>query len=187
MADKGVHKGLLRLYKEFNRDKFGNTLPLPAILQFSGRMSNIGGNCRWNHGHPIIRISKLHSKSQGIKFVKDALLHEMVHVWQFHAMGWSSDDSWEFRQKCSEVGAPLSFRAMDTDQTTYNYTYQCPSCKRLVGHHRLLKRDYSCRHCSGGRYNEAYKLVLVSSSKRPDLVAAVSDSGSEKNFNKGSR
>lgn len=102
---------LARLFRAFNAQHFGGSLPdVPLCL--SGRMrSRLGQLCiEPATGAPYeITISRRHIDRHGWDEAAHTLLHEMVHLWQ-HAEGMPVDHGPRFRAKADAVGVTPSAR-----------------------------------------------------------------------------
>jgi predicted SprT family Zn-dependent metalloprotease len=88
--------------------------------------------------------------------VQDTILHEIAHAL---TPGCKHNHVW--RAKAIEIGCNGNrlFNSTNHEKPTARYEATCPGCKKKYGAHRMKRRSSSCGKCSGGRYNEKYKLV----------------------------
>ena len=70
---------LWMIYSHFNKEYFGNKLPLPMLLIFGGTKVDVDGNMQFMESGTVrIRINKDYKKHPDMAAI--ALLHEMIHV-----------------------------------------------------------------------------------------------------------
>ena len=156
---------LTRWFSEFNDNHFAGELELPSKLTVSARLRKAGGYFRYYRKNGsdayAITISKKHWDVFGEEHARSALLHEMVHCWEFLKFGQTTHGK-RFQAKAREMGAPLNCGLLPVE--LFKYVYQCPGCGKKVGRSRKVKVPGSCRQCGGNVYNPKYRLALVASS-----------------------
>jgi predicted SprT family Zn-dependent metalloprotease len=145
-------KDLARMYADFNQRYFGGALG-PAQVMWSQRM-RIAGNCR-----PETREIRL--SIQYHTFYPDelesTLLHEMLHLL------YPTHDA-SFRHAAEKLGVSLHCREYPGIQSPSRHVYVCPGCNSVF--YRRKRANLACASCSGGTYDERFKLLLKSSPSR---------------------
>jgi hypothetical protein len=114
------------------------------------------GCCKY--GSRRITLSLYLTELNKVEEVKDTILHEIAHALcprQGHNSVW--------RRKAIEIGCSGN-RCYSTDKVETvkgNYSATCCGCNKVHSRFRKPKYSSSCGNCSGGRYNEKYKLEWV--------------------------
>ncbi len=79
---------LVDIFDDLNRRFFNNELPLPHALAYDYRNNRAGGSILSNKNGNICRYIVVRGKQKGNdKFVRQTMLHEMVHLllaWRFY-------------------------------------------------------------------------------------------------------
>ena len=90
--------------------------------------------------------------------VINTILHEIAHAL---TPGHHHDDVW--RRKAIEIGytGERCYSSKNTVVVEGKYVAHCSSCNHKHYRFRNPKYSVSCGNCSGGTYNENYKLVFV--------------------------
>jgi len=144
---------LRRLYDKLNQQYFGGKLP-PAQIEWSTRM-RIAGSCRPDK--PEIRLSVSYHTYYPEE-IESTLLHEMLHIL------FPKHDR-NFRRAAENLGVSIHCREYPGIHSRSKYVYMCPHC-RTVYYRQRRARNISCGACSGGKYDERYKLVLKKSTAK---------------------
>ena len=112
----------------------------------------------------IITLSKYLTQLNDESKVKDTILHEIAHAL---TPGHGHDRVW--RAKAIQIGCNgqrcYSSRTVATPES--KYIAHCSGCNHVHKKHRKPTRTSSCGTCSGGRYNETYKLNWQLNPKYP--------------------
>ncbi len=138
---------------------------LSARVEWSNRLTAASGKC--NITRRIIRISVRHYQKRP-RLLEATMAHEMLHLI-------IPDHGKDFRLLGTWIAGQLGvtyeeFRYAErwADLTRFKYLYACPACgAELVSKKR---RAVSCGRCSGGRFNERFRMVLAESRARPGPV-----------------
>ncbi len=112
------------------------------------------GQCR--HRSKQIGVSKHLSLLNDEASVRDVILHEIAHA--LVGIGHGHDTIW--KAKAREIGCDGQ-RCYDSKTTTLvegKYIAVCCGCGRKHSKHRKTNKNHSCGYCSGGSYNESFKL-----------------------------
>lgn len=121
-------------------------------FQFDNAKRRFG---RCSYRSKTISLSWNLTQLNTIKEVKDTILHEIAHALcpkQGHNHVW--------RRKAIEIGCNGE-RCYNSDKVVTvqgNYVAICVGCGKQHNKFRKPTRQSSCGRCSGGRYNEAFKL-----------------------------
>jgi predicted SprT family Zn-dependent metalloprotease len=138
---------LHRMYDIYNREYFGGKLP-KVTIRYSKRMLIAGG---YFPQKKEIRISeKYHTYFPDE--VYDTLKHEMIHIVHFH------HDA-AFKKMARRIGASLRANDHPALRRPPRYIYICPHCFTEYPRHKRI-RMASCGHCSKGKFDARFKLVL---------------------------
>ncbi len=138
---------------------------LDARVEWSNRLTAASGKC--NITKRIIRISVRHYQKRP-QLLQATMAHEMLHLI-------IPDHGKDFRLLGTWIAGQLGvtyeeFRYAErwADMTRYRYLYACPACgAELVSKKR---RAVSCGRCSGGRFDERFRMALAESRARPGPV-----------------
>lgn len=110
-----------------------------------------------NHTHKIISLSRELTILNSEARVKNTLLHEIAHA--LVGSGHGHDHVW--RAKAIEIGCDgeRCYSSEHVNAAESKYKAVCQGCGREYRRHRKPKMNSSCGRCSGGRYNEKFKLT----------------------------
>jgi predicted SprT family Zn-dependent metalloprotease len=93
--------------------------------------------------------------------VKNTILHEIAHA----LVGRRHGHDYVWRRKAIEIGCD-GRRCYSSDKVVKpqsKYIAECSGCGKVHNRHKMTRSlkygSSSCGPCSGGRYNEQYKLV----------------------------
>lgn len=113
------------------------------------------GQC--NYTRRCISLSYHWVELQNESQVKNTILHEIAHAL---TPGHKHDHVW--RRKAIEIGCDGNrlFDSKGMEKPKALYEAVCNGCKSTFSAHRMRRKSSSCAKCSGGRYNENYKLVF---------------------------
>ncbi len=116
-----------------------------------------------SHKYRTISLSKYLTELNDEAEVKDTILHEIAHALVGPKHG--HDHVW--KKKALEIGCrPIRCcSSKDVKTPAGKYVAVCVGCKKEYYSHRKRKRSVSCSSCSGGSYNEMFKLNWVVTNK----------------------
>ena len=93
--------------------------------------------------------------------VKDTILHEIAHALVGHLHG--HDSVW--RRKALEIGCngERCYSSAEVIKPESKYIAKCGGCGKVYAKHKRARAGVrsSCGKCSGGRYNDTYRLDWV--------------------------
>lgn len=97
-------------------------------------------------------MTELNSEEQ----VKNTILHEIAHA----LVGFKNGHNFVWQRKAIEIGCDGNrcYNSLEVEKPKGNYSAQCNNCNTNFVRYRKPKKSQSCGRCSGGRYNENYKL-----------------------------
>ncbi|MGE0827646.1 MAG: SprT-like domain-containing protein [Candidatus Binatia bacterium] len=122
-----AYSELQRAYDVFNRELFGGQLP-PCLITLQRKNRTYGYFCgdRWAHHAGTIRdeiaLNPVHFRTRGVEAVLSTLVHEMVHLWQFHC-GMPSRNGYHNREWAEKMGR-VGLIPSDTGEPGGNRTGQ---------------------------------------------------------------
>ena len=120
------------------------------------------GVCKY--GMKRIGLSKHLTELNDEARVKNTILHEIAHALVGHKNG----HNWVWRSKAIEIGCDgercYNNREVATPEAKYEAV--CVGCGHVHKKHKRPTRTASCGKCSGGRYNETYRLVWKTQEER---------------------
>ena len=96
---------------------------------------------------------------ESMESMKGTIMHEIAHAIAGHKAGHGP----QWAKVMIELGQePRRCREARGAVIKHKWYRKCPSCDYKKGYHRRPKdKDSSCPYCSGGRYNEEFKIQLV--------------------------
>jgi predicted SprT family Zn-dependent metalloprotease len=115
---------------------------------------------RCSYRTKTISLSKHLVSLNDLENVKNTILHEIAHAL---TPGHGHDRVWQ--RKAIEIGCngERCYSSFDVQQPESRYIAECSGCGHTHKRHKMTDRlkygNQSCGKCSGGRYNEKYKLV----------------------------
>jgi predicted SprT family Zn-dependent metalloprotease len=115
------------------------------------------GSCSYRT--KTISLSKHLVSLNDLENVKDTILHEIAHAL---TPGHGHDRVWQ--RKAIEIGCngKRCYSSFDVQQPESRYIAECSGCGHTHRRHKMTDRlkygSQSCGRCSGGSYNEKYKL-----------------------------
>jgi len=111
-----------------------------------------------------ITVSRPLAEVNGEDHARETILHEIAHaiVWEEHGPKASAHGP-EWVAVAQEIGAQPTVCG-DGIMVEPPLVGTCPGCNFKVRRHR--RRRASCPWCSGGRYNDAFRLVWVDTRKQ---------------------
>lgn len=120
------------------------------------------GSCRYRSR--TITMSKYLTELNDEHKVKDTILHEIAH-----ALTPGHKHDWVWRAKAIEIGCngERCYNSKTVATPESKYIAICKGCNHTHKKHRRPTRSSSCGNCSGGRYNENYKLNFVLNPRYP--------------------
>jgi len=128
-------------------------LDLGWYFEFTNK-KNTFGSC--NETRKRITVSKPLSLINDEAKVRDTILHEIAHA----LVGCKHGHDYVWKAKALEIGSNGQ-RCFDNTTAILvegKYIAVCCGCGNKTHKHRKTKSISSCGKCSGGRYNEAFKL-----------------------------
>lgn len=156
---------------------------LSALEQFANEaldrygLADQGWVFRWDHarkrfgscmyGKKRITMSVYLARLNDVDQCQDTILHEIAHA----LAGQKAGHGPRWRAACHRVGAEPKrcFDAKDVALPPSKYVRFCPSCERVSSLHRRSRKRYACGDCckkhNGGKYSDAYRLVIMERSK----------------------
>ena len=99
-----------------------------------------------------LELVKLNSEDE----IRNTILHEIAHA----LVGKGHGHNWVWKMKAKEIGCTAE-RCYSSDKVNCvkgKYVAVCVGCGKEHYKHRKPRRTSSCGKCSGGSYNEKYKL-----------------------------
>lgn len=113
------------------------------------------GSC--NHYYKFIALSKHWINKLSDEEITDVILHEFAHalVDEYHG----HDYVW--KSKATELGCNPEKCYKGAVRLERNYKAVCLNCGLEYTSFRNKRTNSSCSKCSGGKYNEKYKLTYV--------------------------
>lgn len=161
---------LSALYQALNREFFDGQLPLCSI-KWSRRLTRTAGNIRvqsrlitlslpllfdvWKPGHAFevcgIRCAFPEAA------LREILKHEMIHLW-LHEQGLPCGHTREFRVKARLIGQRATRHAIELPAPKSGWVYECAGCEAQVFRRRRFGERVACARCSGGGYDERFRL-----------------------------
>lgn len=133
-------------------------------LVFDSRPIRRAGQCRYTKKEIGLSTKIILANIDRIDSIDDTIRHEIAHAISNHIYGKEGrghGKHWE--NTAVQVGAKPN-KCWSSDKYTQplmKYTLTCPSCGKTAGQARKTKYNYSCRPCSGGTYNEEFKLIVT--------------------------
>lgn len=126
----------------------------PQVIT-SSTMTKALGRCWANK--KLIKLNEQFIERNDIEVVTDLLKHEIAHL-KFKGHGA------DFMKECKRMGIKhhTHLEHPDADFVVGIYTYECPVCRKQYGTSKKYKNKKSCGECSPGRYDEQFKLRLIS-------------------------
>jgi predicted SprT family Zn-dependent metalloprotease len=120
------------------------------------------GVCKYRS--KVIGLSKDLVELNNESRVKNTILHEIAHALVGHKNG--HNDIW--RTKALEIGCNGERCYDNSEVATPEAKYEavCGGCGHVHKKHKRPTRIASCGKCSGGRYNETYRLVWKTQDER---------------------
>jgi predicted SprT family Zn-dependent metalloprotease len=118
------------------------------------------GSCRYRSR--IITLSKHLTELNDENRIRNTILHEIAH-----ALTPGHGHNWIWKAKALEIGCDgdrcYSGKVVSTPES--KYIAICKGCNYTHKKHRKPRATSSCGNCSGGRYNENYKLNFIPNPK----------------------
>ncbi len=115
------------------------------------------GWCDW--GGKVVGLSwrfvLINDEIQVGKTIRHEIAHALVGPGHGHDWAWK-----QMARTCGDDGRRC-WDAADTEQPAMKWTAKCIGCNRKIGRNLPPKKAQSCGHCSGGRFNEDYRLMFV--------------------------
>ena len=127
-------------------------------IKFSNRKRNLG-HC--NCTKKVISISNAFLKTNSYPVMKDTLLHEIAHAFQYIQTGFSNHGR-EWQDIAKKVGCS-SKRCTEKEDVNFpsgSYIGTCPECGKQTHFYREVRRVYSCNVCSK-KFDPRFKLKIV--------------------------
>lgn len=163
-----VSAGVCRLMDELGRAHLGEPLQARGWTFAFDRAHRRIGCCTWRVGEAIVRrlsLSRHFAFRLSWEALEDTVRHEIAHALDYETRGRSGhDDVWKtLAVRCGARPERLH-AAIPVDAERARYVGTCPTCGGEYPFFRRLKRPHACRRCcdwnNGGRYSEAYRLVI---------------------------
>ncbi len=112
-----------------------------------------------HYGTKQITLSKVLTKLNDEKRVRNTILHEIAHV----LVGKGQGHNYKWKHKAIEIGCDGRRQYNHADVITPEPSYRgtCPNCRRVVRRHRrsAIACGQCCRKYNDGRYSINYKLI----------------------------
>ena len=114
-----------------------------------------------NHTQKRISLSRSLVALNDEARVTNTILHEIAHA----LVGAKHGHDYVWRSKALEIGCngERCFSSRNTEIPESKYIAKCNGCNRVHSRHKMTRKikygSSSCAHCSGGRYNEKYRLI----------------------------
>ncbi len=168
---------LLQYFHEINARWFDSFLE-PPVLRWNSRLRSSAG--RFFPGSrkflsqvpPAIEVaSYLLEEGNREALIRDTMAHEMIHYWLWvrHKPYGHTDEFWT---KMTEMG--VSRYNPVPRVRPYRYLYRCAGCGKDFPARRKLG-NLACADCcqkhSGGRYDARFRLALVRTLARGEVLA----------------
>ncbi len=161
---------LLALYQSLNREFFDGQLPLCSI-RWSRRLTRAAGNIRVRTRLITLSVPLLFDVWKpecafevcGFKCaspeaaLREILKHEMIHLW-LHEQGLPCGHTREFRRKAKAIGQPKTRHGIELPAPKSGWVYECAGCQARVFRRQRFGRRVACACCSGGSYDERFRL-----------------------------
>ncbi len=136
---------LYEMFDRYNWLYFKGKLPRVAI-EYSSRMTCAGS---YSPHNKCIRIGRKYHEIFP-QDIEDTLKHEMIHIVHYR------HDA-AFKAMARRIGASVRARSHPKLRRPPKYIYVCPNCGLEYPRQKRLVLA-SCGDCSGGKYNERFKL-----------------------------
>lgn len=131
--DSDIRSFIQKTFNFFNKKYFNNKLLNIAILHVKGiiNFNNIlnaepaFGNFRY-HSVPFITISEISDfeiKNKKL-FIKDVLLHEMIHYWLYSNEYIDENHGSKFIEKANQIAATISVRNITSDEEAMGWPHK---------------------------------------------------------------
>lgn len=169
---KEARKHALHLMEVLGRQELGAPLQDRGWTFHFDRAKRRLGVCRGARreislsAHLVARNGLAHRDEQGVQVVDDVIRHEIAHAIDFERRG-RSDHGRTWQAICRRVGAEPSrtYEGGSLDVVPGKYVARCPACGAEQPYYRRPKNPKACARCcdahNGGRYAEAYRMVLT--------------------------
>ncbi|RKX18388.1 MAG: hypothetical protein DRP35_09385 [Candidatus Zixiibacteriota bacterium] len=139
---------LYQMFDHYNWLHFEGKLPQTKI-EYSNRMLSAGS---YTPSRKLIRIGRKYHEIFPDD-IHDTLKHEMIHILHIR------HDS-AFKAVAKRIGTTLKAKYHPELRKPPKYLYECPNCKSQYPRQKRL-RMASCGKCSGGKYNNRFKLKRI--------------------------
>ena len=111
-----------------------------------------------NYRYKRIGLSKHITELNNVDRVKNTILHEIAHA----LVGKKHGHDWVWRAKAIEIGCDgeRCYKSREVETPKSKYEAVCVGCGHVHKRHKMVRGGIvsSCGKCSGGRYNERFKL-----------------------------
>lgn len=139
---------LYQMFDHYNWLYFEGKL-LPVKIEYSNRMLSAGS---YTPGCKLIKIGRKYHEVFP-QDISDTLKHEMIHILHIR------HDA-AFKAVAKRIGATMKAKYHPQLRKPAKYLYECPTCKCQYPRQKRL-RMASCGKCSGGKYDNRFKLKLI--------------------------
>ena len=112
-----------------------------------------------NYSAKQITLSKHMVLINSIDHVKDTILHEIAHV--IAGVGNGHNRTWKSIAIKIGCNGDRCYNPTEVNIVPGKYMASCPGCNQIRYRHKKPRYNSSCGKCSGGYYNENYKLNFV--------------------------
>lgn len=109
-----------------------------------------------NYRRKTISLSVPLIQLNGEDEVRDTVLHEIAH-----ALAPGKGHGFMWREKCREIGArpQRCYSSESVAEPAAPWVGTAATCGHTLKRFRMSRNSVSCGKCSGGRYNENYKVT----------------------------
>lgn len=137
------------------------SIPMPDI-EFSTRMTKVGGKCKYYYGHYTLRFSlDIMERNDIDKYISQVVYHEVAHMVDKQVYGnWGHGATFyrimrvTFGKRGQEASRTHRFETAPTvKRKVKRYNYRCPDCNKVltvsaIRHGKIRNGTRNYTHCS---------------------------------------
>ncbi len=153
-----THAEITAHIEQFAADKIAEHLPADGLWAFSWiKTKRTMGVC--DYQLRTVSASSVYVGRASVEQLEDTVLHEVAHA----IAGYSAGHGLAWQAACVRIGAePKRLFDASSISPPCTWTMDCPSCdgpqRKLFAKPRS-RRQESCIHCSGGKFNYDFLLT----------------------------